>query len=717
MDISIIVCGHNEGRLLHRTLNSIFRAIDYVFSKTSLDIEVILSLDDPNRATLDYLETSPYAKRMNIYKNHFEDVSLSRNFAVEKAHGKYIAFIDGDDLMCSNWLYCAYQMGESFSDFKDFILHPEYLINFEGKSLIWKRLSSDDPDFRYGTLLYANCWDFTCFMPRDIALKYPFNACPDDSGWGMEDYHFFLETLGDGIKHAIVPETVVFIRVKGFNSRLAMHVSNNAIVKKSKLLDPEVLRHYLTSDIENQVVDNPVIQKNKNIKQKIFEKFPELHLFLYRVKLHFLEKVKSDSDNIEKEKLPRWLLSEWKDINKIEPQLFPSIQTLLELRQYNLHYSDKLANKYVKLCEQIGKEVSHLIIVPFIKVGGAEKVLFNFIASLQSLYPKEKIVVISTEPFDSPWKDRLPDNVPFVDLGNMNDISYEEKELLLQKIIIQLEPKQVYNLNSQLAFIMFSKYAKALSKISNLYAFIFCQEYDNEGKLQGYTFFYLDSCIDYLTKIFTDNERYISFLCDIYGFEKKKFVALHQPVEIEDIDKREYSVKEPLRLLWASRLDRQKHPEIIYEIAKACIDLPIKIDIYGTKVLDNYFDTNKFNQLPNTKYLGTYSHGLKEIAADYDGFIYTSEYDGMPNVILEAIGLGIPIISSNVGGIGDLLVDKESALLIDKFDDIEKYKEAIKYVLGNRQEFNDYAKIASMMASRKHNWNTLKDTIKKNISR
>lgn len=716
-DISVIVCGHNEGRLLHRTLNSVFRAMNYALTKAPLDIEVILSLDSPTRDTLEYLETSKYVKQIDIYKNNFKDVALSRNFAVKKAHGKYIAFIDGDDLMCSKWLYKAYQVGESFTDYNNYILHPEYLINFEEKSLIWKRLSSDDSNFRYGTLLYANCWDFTCFMPRALAIKYPFTACPDDSGWGMEDYHFFLETLADGIKQIIVHRTVVFVRVKKTGSRLAQHVNSSSIVKKTKLFNPVILKQYISHISEDVGSTSSILPRGKNLKQKILEPFPKLHLFLYRVKQYLLRNFRNDSGSIEKKELPEWLLSEWRSINEIEPQLFPSIQTLSELPSYDLVYSDSLANEYINLCEQLGNDVYHLILVPFIKVGGAEKVLFNFIATLQSLYPSEKIAVISTESSDSPWRDKLPKDVPFIDLGNMNSVSYNNKELLLQKIIVQLEPKQVYNISSQLGFITFAKYGKALSKVSNLYAFVFCQEYDREGELQGYAFLYLNRCIDSLTKVFTDNQRYINLLCNIYGFDKRKFVPLYQPVETLDISKKKYSQNGDLKLLWAGRLDRQKHPEIALEIAKQCIDLNVQIDLYGSKVLDDYFDLSKLNKLPNIRYCGTFSNGLVEIAKNYDGFIYTSEYDGMPNIILEAIGVGLPIISSNVGGIGDLLEDRKSGLLVSQFDDINEYREKIKFALENRQEFNEYAKVAFSTMLKKHNWNNLKRAIMKNISK
>lgn len=48
-----------------------------------------------------------------------------------------------------------------------------------------------------------------------------------------------------------------------------------------------------------------------------------------------------------------------------------------------------------------------------------------------------------------------------------------------------------------------------------------------------------------------------------------------------------------------------------------------------------------------------------------DAFLLPSVYEGMPISLIEAMGTGLPIIASKVGGIPDMIVDKESGLLIE----------------------------------------------------
>ena len=60
--------------------------------------------------------------------------------------------------------------------------------------------------------------------------------------------------------------------------------------------------------------------------------------------------------------------------------------------------------------------------------------------------------------------------------------------------------------------------------------------------------------------------------------------------------------------------------------------------------------------------------GLKSNVYPYlnkaDVFCLPSKYEGIPMSLIEAMGTGLPIIASNVGGIPDMLTDKKDALLV-----------------------------------------------------
>ena len=59
---------------------------------------------------------------------------------------------------------------------------------------------------------------------------------------------------------------------------------------------------------------------------------------------------------------------------------------------------------------------------------------------------------------------------------------------------------------------------------------------------------------------------------------------------------------------------------------------------------------------------------LLPLYAACDLVVVPSFYDGLPNVVLEAAALGIPLLASDAGGMADLLVDGENAIRFDAGD-------------------------------------------------
>jgi glycosyltransferase involved in cell wall biosynthesis len=53
-----------------------------------------------------------------------------------------------------------------------------------------------------------------------------------------------------------------------------------------------------------------------------------------------------------------------------------------------------------------------------------------------------------------------------------------------------------------------------------------------------------------------------------------------------------------------------------------------------------------------------------------DVLVLPSVYEGMPNVILEAMAAGLPVVASDVDGVGEVLIDGVTGLLIPKADPV-----------------------------------------------
>ncbi len=73
------------------------------------------------------------------------------------------------------------------------------------------------------------------------------------------------------------------------------------------------------------------------------------------------------------------------------------------------------------------------------------------------------------------------------------------------------------------------------------------------------------------------------------------------------------------------------------------------------------------------------------LATDYDIFINTTNFDNMPVSLLEAMALGLPVVSTNVGGIPYIITHKETGWMVSP-DDPDAFVEVISYLLENPSE-------------------------------
>ncbi|MFM2229299.1 MAG: hypothetical protein RL607_557 [Bacteroidota bacterium] len=72
-----------------------------------------------------------------------------------------------------------------------------------------------------------------------------------------------------------------------------------------------------------------------------------------------------------------------------------------------------------------------------------------------------------------------------------------------------------------------------------------------------------------------------------------------------------------------------------------------------------------------------------ELSKDFDVFINTTHYDNTPVSVIESMALGIPVISTNVGGVPYLIQDSVDGLLVDDSDVVGMVK-AIKKLIHDQ---------------------------------
>lgn len=715
MLLSIIITTYNEGLLLHKAILSVVSALSY--GKID-DYEIIIHVDNGTDATNKYLDSDAFNfKNVKIYRNTFGDSGASRNYCIEKASGKYVFILDSDDLISENFFKIAIGILEANDDV---LVHAESCLSFDnagGFRSLWTMTSSASKESDAFVLFEKNKWISSVIGKKEIFEKYLY--IKTNSGYGNEDYCFNVDTINAGIKHLIAPSTIHFYR-KTMSSLLARANENWLAQPKSDLFDIFYWKSIDLSKIENN--------KKENVSKRVKLKQSARHLYVKARNNKILNFFINPAATIAKRvtgvklinppRLPDGIYSQWKKISKIEPQLYPTKESIKRLDRYNSDTNNLASNAYLKLCRSASfKSADYIFIVPWVTVGGADKVLINYLKAIYELHPEWKVAVITTLPSKNEWACKLPKNSCLFDFGNESRYLYDDIEcdILFTRLIIQLGSKKIHIINSEYAYRWAYRHKVLIDANYDLRLSLFCYDIIPETNGEG-VFDYADpfaSRIEpYVKRIFTDNNVEIDELVTKYGFDRRKIKTHFQPFveKIEEPKKRINSGK--LHILWASRICTQKRPELVIDIAKQLDPDKYCIDMYGK--IDSQYDKNMFSGINTLKYCGSFN-GLSSININqYDCFLYTSFIDGLPNTILEVASKGLPIVASNAGGIKDFIKNKKTGILV-KDKETSAYVDALKFIRDNPERAEDLSNNARRLLKKRHSWNSFLEEIKEDF--
>ncbi|MEO0275073.1 MAG: glycosyltransferase, partial [candidate division WOR-3 bacterium] len=193
------------------------------------------------------------------------------------------------------------------------------------------------------------------------------------------------------------------------------------------------------------------------------------------------------------------------------------------------------------------------------------------------------------------------------------------------------------------------------------------------------------------------------------GKESQYVVIPNAIIPIEGVQKgklrKELKIPDNIKIVGnAARLDRQKNPLRFLEVAK--LVLKERKDVvfvwigssiiegdYGKKVEDWL---KRHPEEAKHVYLLPFRKDAIELMADFDVFLLTSDAEGMPLVVLEAQSLGIPVVSTDVGCVGEADSTTSTANTVDDLAELVIKKLIIQNKTSsflNNQSTNKYREL------------------------
>ncbi len=180
----------------------------------------------------------------------------------------------------------------------------------------------------------------------------------------------------------------------------------------------------------------------------------------------------------------------------------------------------------------------------------------------------------------------------------------------------------------------------------------------------------------YLKKIFEEN-----------GFNN----VIHIPNAIE-VDSYAFKSRTHFvpKLLWVRSFAKIYNPEmavnVLFEIKKTYPNATLTM--VGPDKDGSLESTKKYAQELGLEvnFTGKLSkEEWLELAANFDFFINTTHFDNTPVSVMEAMALGLPVISTNVGGIPYLLANENTAILVNDNDHNQMATAITDLILDNKK--------------------------------
>jgi glycosyltransferase involved in cell wall biosynthesis len=334
--------------------------------------------------------------------------------------------------------------------------------------------------------------------------------------------------------------------------------------------------------------------------------------------------------------------------------------------------------------------VERIILMPFCKMGGAD---FLAGAVAHEAGDPSETLILRTEQSDWVRPEWFPKTSTSVDLStHLKLLDRNHRKRILYELIRSLKARHVYNVNSRLGFQTFEHYGARLKCFTRLYAYYFCSDWTPDGLEVGYPVTSFASLLPHLKAALFDNESLPTRLIERFALpvsQAAKLHVFHTPVmsipppgpavhrQVASKGDRDRPV-----LLWAGRLDRQKRFDLMIGIARALPE--VDFHCWGRAVLDA--PMVDMVELPENLTLNPPFDRFSELPlSSCDGWVYTSAWDGLPNVVIEAGAYGMPIVASAVDGIPELL-DDTTGWPVQAVNDVQAYVSAIRDMLSDDDE-------------------------------
>lgn len=379
------------------------------------------------------------------------------------------------------------------------------------------------------------------------------------------------------------------------------------------------------------------------------------------------------------------------------------------------HRDSRVGRAFERIVEELAAAPRFIVFLPWLIHGGADLVACHAVRAMAETHGPASVLVVLADHDREEAPHLLPEGVPRVSFSRIDPaLSQAERTELVGLLVRSLQPGAVLNVNSQACWEAIRRGGRKLRHFTRLFAMLFCPDFSPlDRRRSGYADLYLRHCLPFLSGVYFDNASYIGEVTRQFGIPpelQERLVVLRQPApRPAKTARRKREAGKPLRVLWASRITPQKNIDLLIRIAEAAPQIEFHIWGRGSHALEGRLEDLAARRA-NVHFHGPFERFDALPLAEYDAFLYTSQWDGIPNVLLESAAAGLPIVATKVGGIGEL-VDPGTGWAIAATDDPAPYVKALRVIGKDPEEAARRGAAMRARLSENHDWTRYRERL------
>jgi len=645
--VSVILNVHREARFIARTVKSLGEAASFsAHAGTRSELVVVFDRSDEQTKTVTRSLDFTGFVHVEWVETDYGSLGAARNAGLDRAGGEYVWLADADDLVSYNCLHSQLLLARSH---ENCVVFPEYLVAF-GDACWVARYFGDDrvetADFLFGhpfiSRVFTKRAAFNDLRFRDLRLS---------QGFAYEDWHMNCELRARGFAFLVAPRTVFFYRQR-----------QGSLLREANAISVRQIPH--SSLFETKRLSDLVSRERKQRDQERF----------------LARRAEARNSSPRSDLLDDVACME---LTAAASAVDPGIN-LHEIRHggnwTNVFPDVHVGHAYAEAAMLVGDaRFTDVVLLPGLSAGGGERFILDVLRVLEQSTPGFRALVIAGEPAEShDWRHRLSSGCTFLDVyGLFPALGDEGRDALVLRLALALAPDaRLHIKQSAFGFRFFRKFANSLEGMDAVfYRFSDAREVRDGTPFElGWGFDFISTCLPLLRHVICDHMRIAHLDRLRLGLEGGKWSCVYAA---HDARARDWNQAPTGRLLWASRISTEKRPGLLARIAERLAGvLPgVSIDVFGAASPEIDVESI-FHGWSNLKYRGAYEEFAFLQPPTYDGFLYTTQFDGLPNAILEAMSWGLPVVAPAVGGIPEAVIDRVTGYLVPDLQDEEELLDA-----------------------------------------